>query len=160
MTQLRSILVAVDGSPSSIAALDHAVELGRDYGADVRVLHVVSTSDTVAAPAETETASEPAIARAQRALGSKLSQITAVGDPTREIVAAGRDADLIVMGTHGRGGRLHALLGSVAESVVRNAPCPVLTVREPGEGYQSFNDRRHHRPSMTGEGAETARRHG
>jgi nucleotide-binding universal stress UspA family protein len=51
----------------------------------------------------------------------------------REIIAAAREeeADLIVMGTHGRTGLAHALIGSVAEKVVRKAPCPVLTVRHP-----------------------------
>lgn len=53
-----------------------------------------------------------------------------------------------MMGTHGRVGRLYAILGSVAEGVVRNAPCPVLTVRDPSDGYQSFSDSRHHRPTL------------
>jgi nucleotide-binding universal stress UspA family protein len=55
------------------------------------------------------------------------------GVPHQEIVALARDerADLIVIGTHGRGGINRALLGSVADRVVRLAPCPVLTVREP-----------------------------
>ncbi len=56
--------------------------------------------------------------------------------------------DLIVMGTHGRIGRLHALLGSVAEGVVRNAPCPVLTVRERTGSAESFAERRHRRRSI------------
>ncbi len=66
----------------------------------------------------------------------------------RIVEVAGDGFDLIVMGTHGRVGRLHELLGSVAEGVVRNAPCPVLTVRDPREGYQSFAERRHHRPTV------------
>jgi nucleotide-binding universal stress UspA family protein len=54
-------------------------------------------------------------------------------DPAEEIVnyAATNGIDLIVLGTHGRGGMAHLLLGSVAEKVVRTAPCPVLTVRHP-----------------------------
>ena len=55
-----------------------------------------------------------------------------IGTPAGSIVeyAGGHDIDLIVMGTHGRGGMSHLLMGSVAERVVRTAPCPVLTVRE------------------------------
>jgi len=55
-----------------------------------------------------------------------------VGTPAGSIVeyAAGHDIDLVVMGTHGRGGVSHLLMGSVAERVVRTAPCPVLTVRQ------------------------------
>jgi universal stress protein A len=62
-------------------------------------------------------------------LGVKLE----AGKPRDAILARARDteADLIVMGTHGRTGRTHSLAGSVAESVVRMAPCPVLTVRAP-----------------------------
>jgi nucleotide-binding universal stress UspA family protein len=55
------------------------------------------------------------------------------GNPFQEIVqfARDRDVDLIVMGTHGRSGLVHVLMGSVTEKVVRKAPCPVLTVRHP-----------------------------
>ena len=55
------------------------------------------------------------------------------GSPFYEIIryAKEQDVDLIIMGTHGRGGLVHVLLGSVAEKVVRKSPCPVLTVRHP-----------------------------
>ena len=56
--------------------------------------------------------------------------------------------DLLVLSTHGRTGLSHLLMGSVAERVVRTAPCPVLTVRDSHDGYQSFAERRHHRPSV------------
>jgi len=63
----------------------------------------------------------------------KAELVTRRGSPFVEIVryAKDRDIDLIVMGTHGRGPIAHMLLGSVAEQVVRKAPCPVLTVRHP-----------------------------
>ena len=153
MAALRSILVALDGSRSSLAALEHAIALAEDYEATIEVLHVISHEDTLSAVArrEVESAMEAGIARARAALGARVSCRTTVGDPLREIVNAARDVDLIVMGTHGRIGRLHALFGSVAEGVVRNAPCPVLTVRDSSEGYQSFAERRHGRPSLTEE---------
>jgi len=83
------------------------------------------------------------LADAQRRLEEAVPQVerdrqatelvACVGEPHREIVrfADERGIDLIVMGTHGRGGMAHLLLGSVAEQVVRTAPCPVLTVRHP-----------------------------
>ena len=66
-----------------------------------------------------------------RAAGIDADTRTAFGATPTEICAAADElgADLIVIGTHGRGGLSHALLGSVAEKVVRKAPCPVLTVR-------------------------------
>jgi len=65
---------------------------------------------------------------------SRVTAETAVGEPAAEIleVARGRGADLIVVGTHGRTGLEHALMGSIAERVVRRAHCPVLTVRPHG----------------------------
>ena len=66
--------------------------------------------------------------------GVTIERVTAVGHDFVEILkyASGNGIDLIVMGTHGRGAVKHMLLGSVAEMVVRKAPCPVLTVRHPG----------------------------
>lgn len=151
MQTLRLILVPLDGSAPSLAALDHAATLATDYDARVEVLHVIPERDPLspAARAEIESAMNAGVARAKEMLGDSVSFRTVIGDPTREIVEhAKRGVDLVVMGTHGRVGRLHSLLGSVAEGVVRNAPCPVLTVRDPSEGYQSFADRRHGRPTI------------
>lgn len=148
---LESILVPVDGSPPSLAALEHAVALAEDYSARVDVFTVVPSEDPLSedARAETERALDAALVRAHDVLGNRVSRETAVGDPLQEIIERSRDGcDLIVMGTHGRVGRLHSLLGSTAEGVVRNAPCPVLTVRDTSGGYQGFAERRHHRASL------------
>ncbi|HWM86759.1 MAG TPA: universal stress protein, partial [Kofleriaceae bacterium] len=69
-----------------------------------------------------------------REVGTNISQ----GVPFAEVVREAREGgfDLIVMGTHGRTGLRHALIGSVAEKVVRKAPCPVLTVRPPGQEFE------------------------
>jgi nucleotide-binding universal stress UspA family protein len=151
MTALQSILVPLDGSAPSLAALEHALALAEDYGARIEVLDVIPPSDVIIAGArdEIERVVDAAVDRARAALGDRVSRRTVHGDPIRKIVeTASEGFDLIVMGTHGRVGRLHAILGSVTEGVVRNAPCPVLTVRDPREGYQSFAERRHHRPSV------------
>ena len=151
MAALRSILVPADGSPPSLSALAHAVALAEESDARIDVVHVeVSTLLSPENRDEDEAALDAAIEQARAELGERVSHRTLSGDPLRTIieVASSGDYDLVVVGTHGRIGRLHALLGSVAEGVVRNAPCPVLTVREPGAGYQSFAERRHGRPSL------------
>jgi len=164
MTAPQSILVPVDGSAPSLAALEHAVALAEDSTTEIEVLHVeapnefgVGTTAPVTPSTRHELARvlEDAVDRARTRLGSRISLRTEAGDPLRTIVTVAGEGhhDLIVIGTHGRVGRLHALLGSVAEGVVRNAPCPVLTVREPGGGYQSFAERRHGRPSLAEQAA-------
>jgi nucleotide-binding universal stress UspA family protein len=151
MATLQAILVPMDGSPPSLAALEHAVALAQDYGATIDVLHVTPPADPLSPSVrqDIERTMDAAVERAQASLARRVSRRTTIGDPLREIIESARAGfDLIVMGTHGRVGRLHAMLGSTAEGVVRNAPCPVLTVRHASEGYQSFAERRHHRPSL------------
>ncbi|HVJ92458.1 MAG TPA: universal stress protein [Labilithrix sp.] len=160
MASIRNILVPFDGSPPAIAALEHALALAEDCtGTHIDVLHVEAPdefevgSTAPAAPAarkEMECAMEGAIGRAREMVGDRVARHDVAGDPLRRIVEIASEGhyDLIVMGTHGRVGRLHELLGSVAEGVVRNAPCPVLMVREPGGEYQSFAERIHGRPSL------------
>lgn len=149
----------MDGSPPSIAALEHAVALAQDCTAMVEVLHVrapdtfeVGSTAPVAPSArrEVDRAMEAALDRARERIGDRAFLRTESGDPLRTIIeiAGCGGHDLIVMGTHGRVGRLHSMLGSVAEGVVRNAPCPVLTVRESDGEYQSFAERLHHTPSL------------
>jgi nucleotide-binding universal stress UspA family protein len=141
MSHVRKILVPVDGSPSSIAGLSRAVVWAGDLGASIEVLHVVApdafqvgsaTQLTDGARAEAERATETGLADAERILE----------------VARDDDVDLIVMGTHGRVGRLHALIGSVAEGVVRNAACPVVTVRAPDGEAEAFAERIHGRQGI------------
>ncbi|MGZ3418650.1 MAG: universal stress protein [Polyangiales bacterium] len=159
MSHIQKILVPMDGSPSAIAALWEAVELAEDLGAGIEVLHVdapdqFSVGSTTSAGKSERMLSdrdmEQAIGTAKSRLGDRLSRRTDTGEPVQKIldVAAHDHADLIVMGTHGRVGRLHALVGSVAESVVRNAPCPVLTVRQPDGTEESFGERIHGRPRI------------
>jgi nucleotide-binding universal stress UspA family protein len=161
MPAVHSILVPVDGSPPSIAALEHAIALAEDGDARIDVLHVEgpdefgigsSTPLTSSERRQLDRAMDEALDLADRRLGPRMARRSITGDPLRTIIetASAGHYDLIVIGTHGRVGRLHALLGSVAEGVVRNAPCPVLTVREPGAGYESFAERRHGRPSIAG----------
>ena len=149
----RRILVATDLTESSRAALQAGLDLGRRLGAEVEVLHV--TESPIASRAwylpysEGEGTFLRDIAAKQRhaALQVLEDQIKEAAFDQREaaatralikdgipsdvimVLAKEQDVDLIVMGTHGRKGMRHFVLGSIAERVVRDAPCPVLTVR-------------------------------
>lgn len=162
---IESILVPVDGSSPSLAALDHAIVLAEDSGASLDVLHVAvadefSVGESVPLSTEAhddiEAALDAAVELAISRLGPRVERLEIPGDPERVIVETARAGgyDLIVLGTHGRIGRLHEMMGSVAEGVVRSAPCPVLTVRESGGGYQSFAERRHGRASLAEQALE------
>jgi nucleotide-binding universal stress UspA family protein len=163
MSHVHKMLVPMDGSPCSVAALSYATTLAEDLGADIDVLYVEADGPEVgsaAAPAESaqeqsDRAMEEAIARAKARLGERLRRRVERGEPVRKIVevAASDKVDLIVMGTHGRVGRLYSLAGSVAEAVVRSSPCPVVTLRTPSGEEESFDERIHGRPAI----AEQAR---
>ena len=148
MIKLNKVLVATDFSDASKPALSYGREFARTFGAALHVLHVVENSMTWVGPeavhvdfvglqAELETNARNALNRILD--GEDREQLNAVaavriGSATAlEIAAYAKEEgiDLIVMGTHGRGRMGHLLLGSVAERVVRIAPCPVLTVRHP-----------------------------
>lgn len=152
MNSFNKILVPVDFSPHSEHALALAADLARRYGASLCLVHAHEPA-LYAAP-ETYllyTAEQlPALlAEVQKRLDANVAQaralgVTAVtsevlsGVPFVEIVRHAREGgfDLIVIGTHGRTGVAHALLGSVAEKVVRKAHCPVLTARLPDQRFE------------------------
>jgi nucleotide-binding universal stress UspA family protein len=125
---VRQILFATDFSASSEAAARVARDYARQFGARLHILHVVWGG--------TDPVTPPLLARLAEDLRKDVPVVTAVeaGAPAAQIVryAERHGIDLVVLGTHGRTGVTRALLGSVAEQVVRTAPCPVLTVgREP-----------------------------
>ena len=147
MVTIRKILCPTDFSEPSEAAWTFALSLGEQYGAEVVLLHVVA--DPVRSPvayelgytpervlkAVTDEAERLLADTAAKAADRKVKVLPRLrrGVEFREINAAATEegADLIVMGTHGHTGLAHLLIGSVAEKVVRTAPCPVLTVRHP-----------------------------
>ncbi len=145
MAHIKKILVPVDDSACSLAALTHAAALADDLDASIDVLFVPTESEPVLSGAIAA-----AVGSLQTRLGERLARREQSGDPLRTIIETAREGgfDLIVMGTHGRVGRLRSLIGSVAEAVVRNAPCPVFTVREPGGEAEGFGERVHGRPSI------------
>jgi nucleotide-binding universal stress UspA family protein len=148
MSDIHEILVAVDFSEGSKAALSQAAFIGKRLGAQLHVLHVwdapeflppdEKAGDVAVAPfratlkaqadRDLERFVNDAVARGVEVAHAFME--SGVASSTIVAVAKRQKYDLIVLGTHGRTGVAHALLGSVAERVVRHAPCPVLTVRE------------------------------
>lgn len=137
ITAFERVLVATDFSDPAYRALERAIDLARRYEARLHVVHVWETP-TLVGPGAEWMASIEADARARldelvaglRAGKLEVGATLAQGAPWERIlaVAEAERADLLVIGTHGRTGLRRALIGSVAERVVRHASAPVLTV--------------------------------
>ncbi len=146
MIQFKRVLVPVDFSDFSDRALQYGREMCRKFGAELHLLHVLEVQVTpqftmgLAVPQRNEESADAAREKLQRLSGeAEDDQIgpviceTAHGRPADKIVQYANDhgIDVIAIGTHGRTGLSHVLVGSVAENVVRHAACPVLIVRQP-----------------------------
>lgn len=146
MVEIKKILLATDFSECSEEAAKYAIELCRYFKSELCVLHVVSTMHYRQydfAELQIDPNADELLEIAKREMEDVLppeikeelhvEAVTLRGIPYAEIcdVAKQKDVDMIVLGTHGRTGLQHLLLGSVAEKVVRIAPCPVLTVKHP-----------------------------
>lgn len=144
LTALKRILVPTDFSDPSQEALTTAMAFARMFGATLDLVHV-AVEIAYPLPPPIDVASlpidiGPVLDRAADGLAAEEARVRGagvlcesamlVGRPDQEIVSRARatGADLIVMGTHGRSGLAHALLGSNAERVVQHSPCPVLIV--------------------------------
>lgn len=144
---LRTILVPSDCSEGAAHALKEAVSLAQATGARIRVLYVIALYEDAGAEFELDFLTPELFAemesrgraRLEKWLGDIATEDVAIELATRsgrtvDAIIADADecgADLLVMGTHGRTGFRHALIGSVTERVVRVAPCPVLSIRHP-----------------------------
>ena len=141
MITLKNILVATDFSEPAEVATDYGQDLARSYGANLHVMHVIE--DILAVYASDVSSELPAIQHNIAAVAERnLDSLAAPGRETfRKVIvrsasvsnaiteyAKANAIDLIIVGTHGRGAVSRFLMGSVAERVVRTAPCPVLTV--------------------------------
>ena len=151
------ILSATDFSEDSDLAISFAEELARRFTAEIILLHVDQPLPPVMVSPDMgpvmDVGAMTRIAEDQRMLaqkeldkivnrlrdgGLKARSVLKVGSPFLEVIhtAQGEGADLIVLGTHGRTGLAHVLMGSVAERVVQKAPCPVLTIRHPDRKFK------------------------
>lgn len=147
MAPFKKILVPIDFSPYSERATALAIELAKKFDSSLTLLHaysiptyplpegyVLASPEVVADLMEkTSSAMKAVRARVLEQGVAKVESLLVEGSAFAEIVRTAREKnfDLIVMGTHGRTGLKHALMGSVAEKVVRKAHCPVLSVRDP-----------------------------
>jgi nucleotide-binding universal stress UspA family protein len=152
MVVLKNVLVATDFGDASNLAMAYGRELARTFTARLHVLHVVENV-MMRYSAEVPFTVLPELQTdLETAARTQLDDVVTVDDRRSfEVVSVVETAvsvpvaiaeyarankiDLIVMGTHGRGGVQHLLMGSVAERVVRTAPCPVLTVRTPERDF-------------------------
>lgn len=135
--KFSTILVATDFSECSDAALNYATSLARDNKADLIIVHVDEAGqfvDTGYAGWPTHSTDDSTQKQLNETVPNdpnvRYNRFMLSGVPAQEITAfaESQKADLIVVGTHGRRGISHALLGSVAEKIVRTASCPVLTI--------------------------------
>jgi nucleotide-binding universal stress UspA family protein len=153
MIKLEKILIPTDFSSSSENAMRYAVSFAKEYNAELIVLHVIKESHrpkhliTTLSDEEIDKIIADEIGLAKKAMeqfvnvfgeGLNVQRLIKSGIPVVEIVESAKEekVDLIVMGTHGQTGTRHALIGSVAERVVRNAPCPVFTVKPLGFKFE------------------------
>lgn len=149
MLEIRSILAPTDFSQHAAKAVKYACLLAERFAAELHLLHVLSDIvpvgpdpmlTPVLPPEYYNEAKEQSLAALDRTLEPDWGRPAVVkttvhwGEPVEEIVTYARDhaVDLVVVATHGRTGLSHVLLGSVAERIVREAPCPVLTIRDRG----------------------------
>jgi nucleotide-binding universal stress UspA family protein len=155
MIALKNVLVATDFSEPSATALEYGRALARTFHASLHVIHVVDSAVLQGMLPDAAPSNYGELLQELEDSRRRQLEATVRDDDRRELnatpvlrsrtgpaagivsYARGANIDLIVMGTHGRGGWSHLIMGSVAEKVVRTAPCPVLTVRQPEHEFVS-----------------------
>ena len=140
-TSYRKILIPTDGSDNTSGAIGYAIDLARQTGAEVTALSVKDITNYATIPGEPDVesplyqvceAAVRGVVEAAAAQGVRAEGMVVSGIPKRDIVEVSKEHDLVVMGTVGRTGVPHLLLGSVADQVIRRATCPVIVVRAGG----------------------------
>ncbi|NBS89819.1 universal stress protein [bacterium] len=155
MITLKSILVPTDFSKQSQSAIRYGIEFAKKFGAKLHVLHVVQDVSIFIPemgfinPSAALSNIEPMLLAAGKSLadflepykhhGIELISHCQEGNPIDEIISLATDEniDLIILGTHGHTGLKHLFLGSLAETLVRKSPCPVLSLRNPEHEFVS-----------------------
>lgn len=152
MEMIKKILVPIDFSDYSKKALQYTVSFAKQFNSEINLVYVIepiiypadlSMGQIVITKADIdyeEKAKEELTELAKTEISELLSYniIVKTGKPFMEIIGTAKDidADLIIISTHGHTGVEHLLFGSTSEKVVRKAPCPVLTLREPIKGFR------------------------
>ncbi|MDT3697017.1 MAG: universal stress protein [Ignavibacterium sp.] len=146
---IKKVLVPIDFSDYSKSALKYAVNFSKLFNAEIILIYVVEpviypldfSMGQIAMPSfstEWDTRAKEELDKlAKKEINSNVKTIIKTGKPFLEIIETAKeeDIDLIIIATHGHTGVEHIIFGSTAEKVVRKAPCPVLTLREPIKGY-------------------------
>jgi nucleotide-binding universal stress UspA family protein len=149
---INKILIPIDFSENSKQALRYANSFGTMFSSELILVYVIEPvlyppdfslgQITVSTPGLQEIDSRAReelsrLAEEERALGLTVKSLVRTGKPFVEIIqcAKDEDVDLIIISSHGHSGMEHILFGSTSEKVVRKAPCPVLTLREPVKGF-------------------------
>lgn len=132
---MKRIVIATDGSPSAMEALDAGLELAAEQGSPVTLVHVITKSELHRGPAfehaeQDDVLREAAAAARKLDIDPELKLLS--GDPADEIswLAESREADLVVIGSRGRGTVQGAILGSVSKAVLAASTRPVMVVRD------------------------------
>ena len=145
MSTFKRILIPTDGSEYTKAAIAKGIALAKQMGAQVTAMYVVDQTSFINFPMDSTIVSVYSLLEKEgkdaidfvvqegEKAGIKVNTLIEEGSPSRKIVDASKNFDLIVMGTLGRTGISKILLGSVAEKVIRFAQCPVLVVRSETE---------------------------
>ena len=148
-TTIKKVLVPIDFSDYSKSALKYAVNFAKLFNAEIVLIYVVEpviyppdfSMGQIAMPSLNtewdERAKDELDKLAKSEISTSVKTILKTGKPFVEIIETAKEEniDLIIIATHGHTGVEHILFGSTAEKVVRKAPCPVLTLREPIKGY-------------------------
>jgi len=149
MTAVRNVLVAFDFGDTAAAVLAYGRAFARSFGATLHVMHVGENVFMRAVVGDPRNLQDSALRRLQERLTDEdrrllnVHVVSEVSDDVADAVvgyARTEHMDLIVTGTHGRTGLEHSLIGSVAEHIVRHAPCPVLTVRQLERDFVPVHD--------------------
>ncbi|OQA69035.1 MAG: stress protein UspA [Ignavibacteriales bacterium UTCHB2] len=146
---IKKVLVPIDFSDYSKSALKYAINFSKFFNAEIILIYVVEpviypldfSMGQIAMPSFStewdQRAKEELDKLAKKEINSSVKTIIKTGKPFLEIIETAKEEniDLIIIATHGHTGVEHIIFGSTAEKVVRKAPCPVLTLREPIKGY-------------------------
>jgi nucleotide-binding universal stress UspA family protein len=147
----KKILCPVDFSKFTEEVIAYAADIAKQYGAELHVLHVIpnltyftpyesflTPENLVAVEKNIQDEVERDFGKILKHIDMEIKRVVKTGVAFVEIIdyAKSEGIDLIVMGTHGRSGIEHILIGNVAEKVVRKSPCPVLTIRPKGKEFK------------------------
>ena len=160
MIQIKKLLVPTDFSQHAYAAIKYGCELARRFSAELHLLHVVDNNITAfsmememvgasgfalnTVEAKDRAAQQLAEIPGEDGRGCRIIRVVEIGLPSIDLTRYAKDngIDLIIISTHGRTGLNHILMGSLAETVVRKSPCPVLTVRPEGHQFTPLHSRK------------------